>query len=60
MIRIYESSYLYEIEIIKTKLASEGIESYIQNEYVNNVAVMPIKIIFYSWQSKMPSALKAL
>ena len=30
------------IEILKAKLASEGINSYLKNEYVNNVVVMPI------------------
>jgi small-conductance mechanosensitive channel len=27
---------------LKAKLASEGINSYLKNEYVNNVVVMPI------------------
>ncbi|MDY3318466.1 DUF2007 domain-containing protein [Riemerella anatipestifer] len=42
MIKIFESGFLYEVEIMKSKLSSEGIESYIKNEYVNNVAVMPV------------------
>ncbi|GEM_PF-3577475 len=41
-IRIFESYYLYEVEIMKTKLASRGIESYIKNEFINNVALMPV------------------
>ena len=39
---IAQSSILVEIEILKAKLASEGIQSFIQNEFVNNVVVMPI------------------
>ncbi|USL95233.1 DUF2007 domain-containing protein [Riemerella anatipestifer] len=42
MVKIFESGFLYEVEIMKSKLSSEGIESYIKNEYVNNVAVMPV------------------
>ncbi|MDY3382122.1 DUF2007 domain-containing protein [Riemerella anatipestifer] len=42
MVKIFESGFLYEVEIMKSKLLSEGIESYIKNEYVNNVAVMPV------------------
>ncbi|MDY3528732.1 DUF2007 domain-containing protein [Riemerella anatipestifer] len=42
MVKIFESGFLYEVEIVKSKLSSEGIESYIKNEYVNNVAVMPV------------------
>ncbi len=41
-VRIFESYYLYEVEIMKTKLASRGIESYIKNEFINNVALMPV------------------
>lgn len=40
MVKIFESGFLYEVEIMKSKLSSEGIESYIKNEYVNNVAVI--------------------
>lgn len=40
--RIFESYFLYEVEIRKAKLASEGIESYIKNEFINNVALMPV------------------
>ena len=40
--RIFESYYLYEVEIRKARLASEGIESYIKNEFINNVALMPV------------------
>lgn len=39
---IFESTFLYEVEIIKSKLLSEGIECSINNEFVNNVAVMPM------------------
>ncbi|MBO4232849.1 DUF2007 domain-containing protein [Riemerella anatipestifer] len=42
MVKIFESGFLYGVEIMKSKLSSEGIESYIKNEYVNNVAVMPV------------------
>ncbi len=41
-VRIFESYYLYEVEIMKTKLASRGIESYVKNEFINNVALMPV------------------
>ena len=41
-IRVFESYYLYEVEIMKTKLASRGIESYLKNEFINNVALMPV------------------
>ncbi len=42
LVSVFQSSYLYEIELAKTKLASREIPSYIKNEYVNNVAVFPI------------------
>ena len=42
LVPVYQSSYLYEIELAKTKLASRDIPSYIKNEYVNNIAVFPI------------------
>lgn len=42
MVIIAQSTILIELEILKSKLASEGIQSYLKNEYVNNVAVMPI------------------
>ena len=41
-IRIFESYYLFEVEIMKSKLASRGIESFIKNEFINNVALMPV------------------
>ncbi|MDE5429565.1 hypothetical protein BAX95_01005 [Elizabethkingia meningoseptica] len=41
-VRIYQSNILFQVEIIKGKLMSEGIESYIKNEFVNNLVVMPI------------------
>ncbi len=39
---ILQSAYLYEIDLAKSKLASRGIPSYIKNEFVNNVVLMPI------------------
>lgn len=42
LVPVFQSSYLYEIELAKTKLASLDIPSYIKNEYVNNIAVFPI------------------
>ena len=39
---VAQSTILVEIEILKSKLASEGIQSFIKNEFVNNVVVMPI------------------
>ena len=39
---VLESYQLFSVEIAKSKLASEGIDSYIKNEFVNNVLVMPI------------------
>ena len=36
------SSYLYEIDLLKCKLASRNIESYIKNEFINNVTVFPM------------------
>jgi hypothetical protein len=42
LIPIFQSSYLYEIELAKTKLASREIPSYIKNEFVNNIAVFPM------------------
>ena len=42
LLPVFQSSYLYEIELAKTKLASRDIPSYIKNEYVNNIAVFPI------------------
>ena len=42
LVPVFQSSYLYEIELAKTKLASRDIPSYIKNEYVNNLAVFPI------------------
>ena len=42
LVPVFQSSYLYEIELAKTKLASRDIPSYIKNEYVNNIAVFPI------------------
>lgn len=42
LVPVFQSSYLYEIELAKTKLASRDIPSYIKNEYVNNIVVFPI------------------
>ena len=42
LVPVFQSSYLYEIELAKTKLASRDIPSYLKNEYVNNIAVFPI------------------
>lgn len=47
LVPIFQSSYLYEIEVAKTKLASRDIPSYIKNEYVNNIAVFPISQNYY-------------
>lgn len=47
LVPIFQSSYLYEIEVAKTKLASREIPSYIKNEYVNNIAVFPISQNYY-------------
>lgn len=47
LVSIIQSSYLYEIELAKSKLASREIPSYIKNEYVNNVAVLPIAQNYY-------------
>ena len=47
LIPIFQSSYLYEIEVAKTKLASRDIPSFIKNEYVNNIAVFPISQNYY-------------
>lgn len=42
LVPVFQSSYLYEIELAKAKLASREIPSHIKNEYVNNIAVFPI------------------
>lgn len=47
LVNILQSSYLYEIELAKTKLASREIPSYIKNEFVNNIAVFPISQNYY-------------
>lgn len=39
---LFRSIYHFEVQIAQTKLGSRGIPSYIKNEYVNNVAVMPV------------------
>ena len=47
LVNILQSSYLYEIELAKSKLASRDIPSYIKNEFVNNIAVFPISQNYY-------------
>lgn len=47
LVPVFQSSYLYEIELAKTKLASREIPSYIKNEFVNNIAVFPISQNYY-------------
>ncbi|MCC2589801.1 DUF2007 domain-containing protein [Chryseobacterium sp. MFBS3-17] len=39
---LLKTFYLYEVQIAQTKLESRGIPSYIRNEFVNHVAVMPV------------------
>lgn len=56
---IYESSYLYELQVKKSKLESEGIFSYIKNEYVNNVAVMFLTELYQLWVNT-PDAQQAI
>ncbi|OPC36238.1 putative signal transducing protein [Elizabethkingia miricola] len=41
-IRVYQSNILFQVEIVKGKLAANGIESFVKNEFVNNLSVMPI------------------
>jgi len=41
-IRIYQLNILFQVEIMKGKLAANGIESYVKNEFVNNLSVMPV------------------
>lgn len=40
-IRVYQSSFLYQVQIMKGKLEANGIQCFIKNEFVNNVATMP-------------------
>lgn len=47
LVSIFQSSFLYEIEVAKTKLASREIPSYIKNEFVNNIAVFPMSQNYY-------------
>lgn len=42
LVPIFRSSYLYELELAKSKLASREIPSYIKNEFVNNVVIFPM------------------
>lgn len=39
---VYQSAFLYQVELAKSKLACREIPSYIKNEFVNHVVVMPI------------------
>lgn len=39
---LLKTLHLYQVQIAQTKLESRGIASYIKNEFVNNVAVMPV------------------
>lgn len=41
-IRVFESYHLFEVEIIKAKLNSRGIESFVKNDFTNNITLMPI------------------
>ncbi|MCT3761452.1 putative signal transducing protein [Elizabethkingia anophelis] len=41
-IRVYQSNILFQVEIVKGKLAANDIESFVKNEFVNNFSVMPI------------------
>lgn len=41
-VRVFESYFLYEVEIIKSKLAANEIDGYIKNSLINNVVLMPI------------------
>ena len=42
LIPVFQSSYLYLVELAKSKLEFHEIPAYIKNEFVNNVAVFPI------------------
>lgn len=53
LVNILQSSYLYEIELAKSKLASREIPSYIKNEFVNNIAVFPISQNYYLQVSEL-------
>lgn len=44
---VLQSSYLYLMELAKSKLQANGIPSYIKNEFVNNIAVFPISQNYY-------------
>lgn len=51
-VRVYESYYLYQVEIVKSKLASENIESYIKNEFLNNIVLMPVNQFYILYVNK--------
>ena len=44
---VLQSSYLYAIELAKSKLQAHEIPAYIKNEFVNNIAVFPISQNYY-------------
>lgn len=62
LVPVFQSSYLYEIELAKTKLASRAIPSHIKNEYVNNIAVFPISQNYFLMvnEKDLEEALKIL
>ena len=39
---LMKAIHLHEVQIAQGKLESRGIPSYINNEYINNIAVMPV------------------
>ena len=49
LVPIFQSSYLYEIELAKTKLASRDIPSHIKNEYVNKESLYTLYKIYESF-----------
>ncbi len=51
-VRIFESYYLFEVEIRRAKLADSGIDSYIKNEFINNVALMPVNQFYILYVTK--------
>ncbi|QCX52570.1 putative signal transducing protein [Elizabethkingia sp. JS20170427COW] len=51
-VKVYQSSILFQVEMMKGKLEAYGIDSYIKNEFVNNLAVMPINQAYFLMVSK--------
>ncbi|MDO5615700.1 MAG: DUF2007 domain-containing protein [Cruoricaptor ignavus] len=39
---LLKTLFLYEVQIAQTRLEAKGIPTFIKNEFVNNVAVMPV------------------